>query len=249
MQCGKIMPKKSLNYSPLREIRESIPMNQINFAEKIGCSVNTIFNIETDRMKLSPDIAKRIFALTGCQLAWEKESGNPVIFACDWKGEPYTKDSYKNWRKFTESFSEKRAKPRLNALTILFHNILMGSIRRKKFLTIYLECLDFFKKLIETHGLEDSMNRVIQNAETYFLFKRNIETGKEIRKNVPEMLTTLRLYSLPGNQEIEELFDEKDKLSSDSSFIQSHAEMVRDVGLGYATVVNRKGKVCKVPLF
>src|SRR5688572_18009869 len=108
------MPKAPKNKSGLREVRRATGLNQSDFARKIGCPFSTLQSLELGKMKLSPQVAQRVYFVTGCELKWENKT-KPAVVAKDWNGKEYSRDSYRQWDQWCRKAS-KRGVPRKKEL-------------------------------------------------------------------------------------------------------------------------------------
>ena len=92
------MPRKPRVTHPLREIRNCLIMTQPAFAAFVGCSAITIQRIENRTLKMSHTLADKILEATGANPS-ELAAGRKAV---DSKGNPYTKQSYEDYKKWLQ---------------------------------------------------------------------------------------------------------------------------------------------------
>jgi transcriptional regulator with XRE-family HTH domain len=97
MRYGLPQMRHSSEATNVARLRVFIGEKQEAFAEMIGCSVHTLQSIETDRLKLSEDLARRISNATGIGVGWllENKLSAPLI-SDDFK--PFTVEDYNQRR-------------------------------------------------------------------------------------------------------------------------------------------------------
>lgn len=88
------MPGKSEPRHPLRELRQAIGLTQGEFARLIGVGTSTVKRIESRTLKMSQELAARMFLATGFMVT-ETPGGKQTM---TWNGEPYTKESFELWK-------------------------------------------------------------------------------------------------------------------------------------------------------
>jgi transcriptional regulator with XRE-family HTH domain len=92
------MPRKPRVTHPLRDLRTVLNMTQPAFAKFVGCSAITIQRIENRTLKMSHVLADKILEATGVNPR-ELAAGRKAV---DVEGNPYTKQSYEDYKKWIE---------------------------------------------------------------------------------------------------------------------------------------------------
>ncbi len=96
------MPRRPTRTHPLREIRNALGFSQTKFTHLIGVTTSTVKRIENGQLKISQELTGRTLLATGVIIV-ETDVG-PKTIVCT--GEPYTKESFQNWRsEFTPNSS------------------------------------------------------------------------------------------------------------------------------------------------
>ena len=89
------MPKVSAQKTTAAVLRALTGLRDVEMAELLKCSVNTIWSLESGRLKLSDAMAVRIAQATGISLAWLL-SGDPKAAPVQDRGQPYTREVFEN---------------------------------------------------------------------------------------------------------------------------------------------------------
>lgn len=78
-------------------LRALVGIKDLEMAEILKCSPNTIHSLEAGRLRLSDALGMRIAHETGVAIDWLL-AGNPQIPPLDQAGQPYTTQTYEAWR-------------------------------------------------------------------------------------------------------------------------------------------------------
>lgn len=88
--------RHSLQKDNVARLRVLIGEKQEGFAKLIGCSVHTLQSVETGRLKLSEELARRISAATDVDLNWLRQNdltAEPCVANSTF---PYTRSTFEN---------------------------------------------------------------------------------------------------------------------------------------------------------
>lgn len=92
------MPRKPSKHSNLRNLRKVLGLSQVDFAQLLNVSRNTILKIENGQMKLPVALAYKCKLATGCDLRLgDKSQGESKLDICltYGGGKPYSVDCFK----------------------------------------------------------------------------------------------------------------------------------------------------------
>jgi transcriptional regulator with XRE-family HTH domain len=167
----------------LKKIRESIPMNQTDFAKAVG-TTSLIAAIESGSRSFSTegsDLASRIMAFTGC---------DPVALmegrAIDILGRPYTSKTYAQWcaaggdPKIVDMAAD-RAAALLRGLIVAAASDAEGKRTPQTFRRVLFSLSDSLDKLIREVGLIERTNAVLtEQAPTGDWQKMSLGKAREM---------------------------------------------------------------------
>jgi Predicted transcriptional regulators len=102
--------KKDIVFGRVKELRESKQLTQLEFAESIDVSSNTISRIERKEMSLSSDIALRIADVYDISLDW-------LFYRSDERISPKTKEKMRETLRFLEETTTPQKSLKINKKT------------------------------------------------------------------------------------------------------------------------------------
>ena len=86
------MPRSTLRTTAAK-LRSILKIKDLRMAEILDRSIHTIHSLESGRLRLSPELATKIFHETGISLDWLLK-GDPNAPPISGRGEPYTKELF-----------------------------------------------------------------------------------------------------------------------------------------------------------
>jgi transcriptional regulator with XRE-family HTH domain len=155
------MPTKSPLVHVLRTVRKLYGLSQQKLANLVGCSLPTIKQIETGRLRPSSELAHRIYMQTGLDPNQLRNNFMPEepLHAM---GMPLSKETFERIKKGQqENQSQDHVDQRLRHLEAFLKILLDASLRHGKLWALYPALLDAIDKLTRDFDLEKDFCRLL----------------------------------------------------------------------------------------
>ncbi len=161
-------------------------MNQKDFADCVDCSESTLQAVERgpERLKLSNDLAMKIFAATGVSIEWL--NANDLSRQPEGRfGVPYTRQYYDEWRAAMEkprsAFAVGCIPRDLFGYYELARRVLDTTDREKEVLALY-RLSEFFKDFVREFTGHKIPSAIWTTNDTLTLVEKDLKTTKRLWK-------------------------------------------------------------------
>lgn len=153
------MPRPAKNPSAIKELRKIINLTQPEFCVITGINITTYQSIETSRLPLSREVMRRIKFATGCRFIEVNGLWKPTMQ--DWRGRPYTADSFALWQKIQCGPMQMRVDERIKQAGALAQLIVEAGYREKRGLSVFREVVNALDGIQKDYELEKAMTAIL----------------------------------------------------------------------------------------
>ncbi len=155
------MATKSAALHVLRTVRRRYGLSQQKLARLVGCSLTTIKQIETGRLRPSAPLAGRIYVVTGLDPSQLMDNSLPET-PLDATGAPLSKDTFK-WieERHRESQTQKHVDESLRHAFAVLEILLDAGARKGRLWALRPALQDAINKLIKDFALEKDFIRLL----------------------------------------------------------------------------------------